>query len=101
MGDALAAEPVKKATEEISAGTTLEVVILTGTHKSCWVRCSVSKLNADGTIDIHVLPTTEYGRAAGASDTDVPAVSRNHLRRLGAVVPLGPPRADANPEWIV
>jgi hypothetical protein len=97
---AIAAEIEVAALSDIEIGEMLEVIILSPIQwRDSWVACRVSAVHQDGTVDIHVMPTREYGNAAGASDTSISAVDRNHLRRAGASAPLAAARADA--EWAV
>ena len=71
-----------------------QVVILAGEHKDNWVSCRIltagiahQQMASTTVYDIHVLETSDFSNAAGASDTDVKAVRTGHLRKSRSATP--------------
>ena len=67
--------------EPLAVDGTVEVVILRGPHKGCWVACSVAAgPSRDWCYDVYVHETERYDRAIGFAGRLARGVSRAHLR---------------------
>merc|ERR1712190_469689 len=63
-------------------GEVAEVMIWSGPYRGRYVPCRVAGTSDIGeTFDIHVLPTTDFGRAGGHSDCFLPRIPRTILRK--------------------